>query len=285
MSTLSPSREPSPFTMLEHAFALLSCHPDPLSVPGAEIGQGVPDRPIPLDELRCRLLHPSCRYPTRDAAIGWLLTRAKAEGGVWTIGLAGMLLPGLRRAATPLKRACPGKAVDVEAEMLAGLLAAIATVAADRPRPATRLVWKARHSAEHLIRAELAERARPGHDPVSAEPPRPFGHPDLVLSRAVRAGVINADDAELIGATRLGELSLDEAANAWGCSYTAAKLRRLRAEAALVPWLLEGIRDGFEPEPTPRPGSEGVGRPRQGRRPDRRPGCATPPPPPITARR
>jgi hypothetical protein len=285
MSEVPSPHASSPFALLEHAFALLTCEPNPLSVPGAEIGHGLPERAIPLGELRAQLLHPSCQYPTRDAAVGWMLTRAKADGGVWTVGLAGMLLPGLRRAATPLKRACPGKAVDVEAEMLAGLVAAIATLAPERPRPATRLVWKARHSAEHLIRAELAERARPGHDPVSAEPPRPFGHPDLVLARAVRAGVISADDAELIGATRLGELTLDEAACAWGCSYTAAKLRRLRAEAALVPWVIEGIREGFEPEPPPRPGSEGVGRPRQGRRPDRRPGCATPPPPPTTARR
>ncbi|MHB8340612.1 MAG: hypothetical protein ACYDB7_05485 [Mycobacteriales bacterium] len=270
--------EQSPFAVLQRAFTLLTCDPHPLAVHGTEIGHGLPNRLIGLGELRSRLLHPSCRYPTRDAAITLLLRRAQSEGGAWTVGLAGVLLPGLRRAAGPLVRACPGKAADIEAEMLTGLIAAIATTRLGQARPASSLTWRARRAAEHLVRAELGERARPGVAPVSAEPPRPFGHPDLVLADAVAAGVISAEDAELIGATRLGELSLAEAATVWGCSYTAVGLRRWRAESALTPWLTERIRDGFEVKPAQNPGSKGGGRPRQGHRSGRRPGDATTPP-------
>jgi len=274
----SAGGERSPFAMVERAFALLSCDPHPLAVHGREIGEGLPDRPVGLGELRSRLLHPACRYATRDAALNLLLSRAQSDGGAWTVGLAGMLLPGLRRAASPLARACPGKAADIEAEMLTGLIAAIATMPADRAKPAARLTWRARRAAEHLVRAELGEQGRPGAHPVSSEPPRPFGHPDLVLLDAVAAGVISAEDAELIGATRLGEMSLADAALVWGCSYTAVGLRRWRAETVLTPWLTERIRDGFEVKPARNPGSNSGGRPRQGRRNGRRPGDATFPP-------
>lgn len=260
----------SPFDVLDDAFALLTAEPHPLAVNGPEVGPGLPARDIPLGELKARLLHPSCRYATRDAALDLLLAQARAHGGAWTVGLAGVLLPGLRAAAAPLIRACPGKAADLEAEMLAGLVKAIARTAPGRSRPAAHLTWAARHAAERLLRIELAERGRPDHRPVSAEPPRPFGHPDFILVAAADAEVISSEDAELIGATRLGELSLAEAAARLGCSYTAARLRRKRAEVALVAWIRDRAGE-FEPNRRQTPGSKGVGRTRQGRPRDRRP--------------
>lgn len=120
------------------------------------------------------------------------------------MGLAAVLLPGMRRAISPLVDACPGKEADLEAEMLAGFLNGLGRVAEGRPRPAGWLTGWAFDAAKQLVRNELAERGRPGHQPVSAEPPKPYGHPDLVLADAVAEGVICGDDAELIGATRLG---------------------------------------------------------------------------------
>jgi hypothetical protein len=149
----------SPFACLEEAFRLLCAGPHPLALDGALIEERLPNRAIPFDELRARLLHPACSYATRDVALNAVLDRARAEGGAWLVGVAGLLLPGLRRAAKPLTRACPGKAADIEAEMLAGLLAAVAAAAPGRPRPAARLVWAARRAGERLLRAEHAEQA------------------------------------------------------------------------------------------------------------------------------
>lgn len=279
-----PRPEASPFAMLEQAFALLSTGPSPLAINGTDIS-GLPNRPVPLGELRSRLLHPSARYTTRDAALTALVALARAEGGAWTVGLAGVLLPGLRRAVAPLASACPGKVADLEAEMLAGLLTALDRVPPGRPRPAGWLTGRAFDAAKALLRRELAERARPGHDPVSSEPPQPYGHPDFVLARAVSQGVICADDAELIGATRLGDVSVADAARAWGLSYKATRQRRLRAETALVAWIRHEIRDDFVAEPAGAAGSKGAGRPRQGRRPSQRPGMRPQPEPPTTQRR
>jgi len=239
MPPLHRPSEPSPFAALERAFAVLSAEPHPLALDGASVA-GLPARAIPLGELKARLLHPSTPYGTRDAALGVLIARAKAEGGTWTVGLAGVLLPGMRRALEPLVDACPAKQADLEAQMLVGFLAALARCAPGRARPAGFLCGRAYDAAKQLVRAELAERARPAHRPISAEPPKPWGHPDFVLARAVTQGVICADDAELIGATRLGEMTLAEAARAWDLAYKAAERRRQRAEVALVAWISEG---------------------------------------------
>jgi DNA-directed RNA polymerase specialized sigma24 family protein len=256
----------SPFNAPEEAFALLVEDPHPVTMRRTDVA-GIPMRPITPPELRSRMLHPSTSYAVRDAVLDALIRRAHADGGAWVVTLAGMLLPGLRRASVSLVRACPERADDIEAEMLAGLVAAIGAACPGRSRPAARLVWAARRSAEHLIREELSEQDRTRLLAHSAAPPRPFGHPDLVLARAVAEGVVCAEDAELIGSTRLGELNLRDAAEMSGVSYAAIKARRARAERALVTWLREGIV-----AKAPRiPGSSGAGRPRGGRRLDRRP--------------
>ena len=262
--------EPSPFAAVEQAFAVCCTPPRPLALDGAEVA-GLPDRPVPLGELKARLLHPSTPYAVRDGALGVLIARAKTEGEAWTVGLAGVLLPGLRRALEPLAETCPAKQADLEAEMLAGLLGALTRCPAGRPRPAGFLCGRAYDAAKQLVRKEMAERGRPARRAISAEPPKPFGHPDLVLARAVGAGVVCSDDAELIGATRLGEMTLEEAARAWGLDYKAAAQRRRRSEAALVTWILEETGPGFVADRRVPAGSKGEGRPRQGRRPQQRP--------------
>lgn len=280
-------RATSPFALLGERFHALCAAPDPLVVPAGAIA-GLPGRPVPLDELRARLLHPSCPSATREAAIGWLLGRAHADGQDWTVGLAGVLLPGLCTAVGSLVAACPGRCEDIEAEALTGLLDGIARTAADHPRAAARLRWLARNRARRLVRAELTEQDHRAGRPVSAEPPRPYGHPDLVLAAAVAAGVIRAPDAALIGDTRLGLLDLHQAAAALGISYQAAKKRRRRAEVTLADWLTDPhtgavlpaaqapTRKRFVADRANRPCSPGGGRPRTGRDTDRRPAVRHP---------
>jgi len=235
--------------------------------------RGLPDRAIALGELKARLLHPSMAFEVRDAVIGELVARARLEGGAWAVALVGVLLPGLRRAVWPLVQMCPGKAADIEAEALAALLAAVARCEPGRSRLASRLCWLARNAANRLLSAELAERARPANDPVSAAPRQPWGHPDLVLDKAVRAGVIGAADAELIGATRLGDEDLVDVAGDLGIGYSACHQRRRRAESALGAWLRSESYPQFEfvEKTAQTPCSSGGGRPRQGRSLDRRP--------------
>lgn len=279
----------SPFDTLEDAFGVLCAGPSPLALDGATVA-GLPRRPIPLAELRAILLHPSTSHRTRDAALGVLVARARTEGGRWTVGLAGVLLFGLRRAVSVLCDVCPGKGADIEAEALAGLIEGIAATEPTRRRLASRLIWLARNRAKRLVSRELAEVGRPGHHPVPDAPARPYGHPDLVLAEAVGEGVLCAEDAALIGDTRLGLLTVRQAAAALGLTPDNAYKRRKRAEGQVVEWLLGPEVGGAASQatnhqppdlrvqnPALTPYLVSGDRPRQGRSTDRRPAACQPP--------
>jgi hypothetical protein len=262
----------SPFDTLQKTFELLVTGAHPLAFDGNEI-DGLPNRLIPLDELMAILLHPSTDYEVRDAVVNALVAAAKRDSESATIGLAGVLLPGLRRAAYPMVKAFPDQAEDIEAEILVGFIKAVAEVELPRARLAARLTWLAHNGASRLIRREVAERGGPGNDPVSSAPRRPWGHPDLVLARAVRAGVISARDAELIGTTRIGDVDLAELATSQGITYGALRQRRLRAEHLLCDWLTGDEYLSFDvvAKVASTPCSSVGDRPRRVRSMDRRP--------------
>jgi hypothetical protein len=240
---------PFPFDTLEATFTALTRGPAPMALDGRQVGHGLPARPLGLDELRGVLLDPSLGFAARDAALAVLVERAKSYGGQATIGLAGVLLPGLRRAIAPLTLANPPRIWDLQAEALAGLLEAIAsfpTPARQVDRVAARLVWAAIHAAERLLDRERAWHARITTPSGSAPPPRPSGHPDFVLARAVHARVLSPQDAELIGETRIGRMRLSDLARTQGDPYKTLAKRRDRAERALVAWLLRDRMSNFE---------------------------------------
>src|SRR6266508_6596107 len=122
---LQMDRDPQVLDTLAAAFRLLVTGPAPLAVDGKEIHPSLPPRAIPLDELRDLLLDGHTSNSIRDAALAELIRRAKEERGAWVIGLAGVLLPGLRRVAGRLARDFPGESADIDAEVLAGFLEAL----------------------------------------------------------------------------------------------------------------------------------------------------------------
>jgi hypothetical protein len=226
-----------PFEVLDRSFRLLVGEPAPLALDGVAV-DGLPDRPIPLDELRSMLLHPSVGFDTRDTALTWLVGRAQTEGEAWLVGLAGVLLPGIGRRVYPLCRAFPRLAHDLEAEALAGLLQAVKRWRLGEDRVATRLVWAAARAAHRLLGREAAVGEREVSVGLDLEPPaRLATHGELVLDQAVAAGVLSQLDAELIAATRVEEVPLRLLAGRWGVGYEALRKRRQRAEAALARWL------------------------------------------------
>jgi hypothetical protein len=236
----SPTREVRPFEVLDRSFALLVCEPAPLTLDGRAVGHGLPARPIPLDVLRGLLLHPAVGFDARDAALTWLVGRAQTEGGGWLVALAGVLLPGIGRRVYPWCRAFPRLAGDLEAEALAGLLQAVRGWRLGEDRVASRLVWAAARAAHRLLRSEAALRDWEATVGLGLEPPaRQPAHGELLLGRAVRAGVLSRLDAELIAATRVEEVPLRTLAGRWGSGYEALRKRRRRAEVRLAGWLVE----------------------------------------------
>jgi hypothetical protein len=234
------------------------------------------------------LLRQSLPYPARDGAMAELVRRAKSSPE-WMVGLAGVLLPGLRRIAGRVTRQFPAETADIDAEILASFVEGVHGLDPRGIRIAARLLAIPWNRAKVAGRAAVAIAGRKVNANNHAAPPRPWGHPDWVLERAVKAKVISAKDAELIGATRLGETDLHSLAADRGIPYGTLRRRRFRAERRLVRWL---ANEGFA---VPKGSSKGIcscGSPSGGRAPAAK-CCAvahdtkevrTPPPPRLPRR-
>ena len=227
----------SPFDTLESTFRLLCAGPKPLAVDGREVRRPFPPRLVPLDELAGILLHPSTPYPARDRAVRLLFDRSRRHGGSWTVGLAGVILPGLRRALAPLARAWPEHQDDLEADALAALGEAIGSFDPTAEPVVGRLLWRITSHTRRRLAKEMAAAGRHVASLSSTEPRQPWGHPDFVLAAAARADVVSQDDAELIGETRLGGQSLHDYAAHRGERDGTLRMRRRRAERRLVCWV------------------------------------------------
>ena len=228
---------------IEQRFRLLCAGPQPLAVDGAQVGHGLPRRLIPLPELAAVLMHPSCGFEARDAVWRLLVTRARTGDAGWTVGAVGVALPGLRRAANRLARRFAG---DVQAALVTEFVAALGRVTIAQQAVVSRLLDAAQTAARSALRAsEPAASGEANFAPGSVLPPPPYGHPDLVLARAVAAGVLSAEDAELIGATYLEDVSVADYADRAGVSRWAVYKRRKAAETRLV----EAIRSGVLSDP------------------------------------
>jgi len=228
------------FDTVEAVFWSLCRGPSPLALPGGLFTPGR-RRPVRLPEARELLLWPGRMHPeTRDVVWSLLVRRAQSGGPEWVVAAAGVLLPGLRRAADRLRAGYPGDSEDLQAEVLTGFLAALRAVDPDAGRLAARLYWAGYRAGAALRHRDATAAGHRGAGVEAAAPPRPWGHPDFVLAAAVAAGVLRAQEAELIGRTRLEGVGVQQAAAELGVSRNALLLRRSRAERRLVTALRQG---------------------------------------------
>ena len=181
------SASPEPFDAADAAFRLLCAGPQPLAVHASKIAAGLPDRPVPLDELRVLLLHPSTGARARNQVWAELVRRARAGDPAWVIGLAGIAMPGLRRAAGSLAAAYRGDPADLQAEVLTGFLAAVHALDPDDLESvplASRLCWAAWRAGQQHACADAGWASpppRPGR--VARRPGPALGAPGLRARR------------------------------------------------------------------------------------------------------
>ncbi|MBB5801316.1 hypothetical protein F4560_001084 [Saccharothrix ecbatanensis] len=220
----------------QDAFIWLVTGPDPVSVDGRAF-PGLPDRRLPLDEVRDLLLARQCGQATKDAVWTHLVLRSRAEGATWTVAAVGVAMPALTSVAATLSVCFAVGEADIHAEVLSGFLTALSTVDLGRPRIMLRLRWAAYRSG-YRARSEALD----GPTPIapgfrSAVPRPPWGHPDLVLARAVAEGVLTSTEADLIGATRLEREPVSDWAARREVGTWAVYKTRKRAELRLVAYL------------------------------------------------
>jgi hypothetical protein len=207
------------------------------AVAGDLIGDGYRGRLLSLVEIRSLLLEPGL-VADKDTVWRYLVEQARAHGGAWTVAVVGMATPMLKRtAAIAASRFQAMRKDDLAAEILTAFLEHAAAMDLDRPGICLRLRWATwRATVKAATREEElpAVRIEAG---FSMPPSPPCSHPDVVLARAERAGVLTPAEADLIGMTRLDEVTLAEAAQCLDITVNAAKIRRQKAETRLVAFL------------------------------------------------
>jgi hypothetical protein len=110
--------DPSPFDTLETAFRLLAACPLPLALDGRTIG--LRTDAVGLVRLRAILFHPASSPAVQRLALVALVEQARRHRGAWVVGLAGVLLPGLRQEPADLRAERSASTCGV---VLTGLLA------------------------------------------------------------------------------------------------------------------------------------------------------------------
>jgi DNA-directed RNA polymerase specialized sigma24 family protein len=199
---------------------------------------------VAMDEVRRWVRHPATTNRVKNAVWALVVERAHREGAAWTIACVALALPYLVRTATELAAAHGAARHELDAEILTGLLTALA-----RLDPAAQPLWPrlqiaARRAGVDWLRRQTG--ARPGlreADFDSTPPPPTAGHTDLVLAAAVGAGVISAGEARLILETRLERLPTTTVADRLGITVAALLKRRRRAELRLAAALRETLLD------------------------------------------
>ncbi|PWW53141.1 hypothetical protein [Actinokineospora spheciospongiae] len=227
-----------PLDSVRAAFEWLVTGPRPLSIEGRHF-PGLPRRRVPLDELRELLLGADLPMPTVDSVWVHLVTRSRDEGDAWTVACVGLALPALFAVAAGLCSRFADDHRDIHGAILTGFLAELAGMDLGKPW----VLWRLRCAglrAGHLAIRDALARPTPSDEDFHGEKPAPpWGHPDFVLARAVAAGAITGEEAELIGSTRLEDHTLTAAAAERGVGVTTLHWARSHAEARLLAWLTE----------------------------------------------
>ncbi|MDG4803670.1 hypothetical protein [Micromonospora sp. WMMD980] len=250
--TATPTDWPdSPLNAAQVAFEALTGDPDPLTIdcdlvnPDGDLN--VPAGVLPLTQVRDWLLEHPRDVQARDAVWAELIRQARLDGPEWVIAAVGMAMPVLRRYTRQLAASYGGDLDDLEAEILAGFLAALRDrVDLAQPAPYAALCrfgWRAgftlRQQASEYTTVDDVE-----HVTGPRTPRMPYGHPDVLVNRAVRLGVIDAEDEFPWIEVRLGRKSVEKVAAGLGITAAAMRMRHGRIDTRIAEALASGVLTG-----------------------------------------
>jgi DNA-directed RNA polymerase specialized sigma24 family protein len=240
----------SPLAAAEAAFAALTRDPDPLTLDldMFDPALGLPRGPLSLSAVRDWLLRHPDAYPARDAVWRELIRRARSQGPQWMIAAVGAAMPALRRYAGQLCARYLGDAEDIDAEVLTGFLTALRDrVDLAKPAPYAGLcmaAWRAGWQLR-LQQAQTQPVADIEHLPAESRTPRmPYGHPDLLVRRAVMLGILDPVDEQPYIDVRLDRRPAEVVAAVVGISVDALRMRLRRVDARLAESLAAGVLTG-----------------------------------------
>lgn len=222
----------TPFDTLRRAFAALLADPCPLVLPAGELSFLSPGRDLSLPQVKAMLLAPSTRAGVKRELWSAIVVRSQSGQSAWTVAAAGLAYPALAGRVLRVCRTSPGDAHEIQAEILVEFLTALKSVDVQDPRVtdvAGWLAWRAMTASRGFRRREAAATGCGAGLPSAVIPLFPAGHPDIVLARAVRGGIVTREEAEWISRTCLGEESAAALAEEFGMGLSTFYRRRLEA--------------------------------------------------------
>jgi hypothetical protein len=231
------------------AFTALCTGPDPLSLDCDALGDGLglPPGIVALPALREWMLSHPRHYAARDAVWRELILRARLHGPAWVIAAVGMAMPALTRFAGRLAAGYRGDPNDLDAELLTGFLEMLrGRLDLTGSGLYARLCFGAWRAGRAARAADTSQVPVEDLDRVTGprSPGRPYGHPDLLVERAVTLGVIDEQDAALFIEVRLAHRAIEPIAAAAGLSTDLVRRRLDRAAARIAEALTEGLLTG-----------------------------------------
>ncbi|WP_435124464.1 hypothetical protein [Micromonospora tulbaghiae] len=249
MSVSDTAWPASPLDAADVAFAALTTDPAPLSIDLDMFGpdDGLPKGVMALSAVRDWLLAHPRAYTARDVVWRELIRRARLCGPQWVVAAAGMAMPALRRYARQLSAGYRGDPDDIGAEILTGFLAALRDhVDLARPAPYAALC-RAGWRAGHALRLQDGE-FTPVEDVEHVVGPRtprvPYGHPDVLVRRAVGLGILDQCDEQPYIDVRLGRRAIEPIAAGLGVTADALRMRLGRIDTRIAEALAKGLLTG-----------------------------------------
>ncbi|WP_328421631.1 hypothetical protein OG470_06175 [Micromonospora sp. NBC_00389] len=245
----------SPLDAADAAFAALTCDPAPmtLDLDTVDPGTGLPGDVMTLPALRDWLLAHPRAYTARDEVWRELIRRARLDGPAWVVAAVGMAMPALRRYASHLSAGYGGDPDDIGAEVLTGFLAALrdrVDLARDAPYAA---LCRAAFRAGYALRQQAGEYTsvdNVDHVTGPRTPTVPYGHPDLLVQRAVGLGILDREDEQPYIDIRLGRRAIEPVAARLGITVDALRMRLGRIDTRLADALAKGLLTGVTSQQT-----------------------------------
>jgi hypothetical protein len=241
----------SPLDAVDAAFAKLTCEPEPLSLDLDQLSDplgddsGLPGGVIALPALQRWLLKHPRAYTVRDLVWRELIRRARLDGPAWVIAATACAMPALRRYAGQLHTGWAGDAYDLDAEILTGFLTALCDrVDLARPAPYAALckaAWRAGYELRQRDGAEAIPVEDLEHVTGPRTPKRPYGHPDLLVRRAVLLGIVDACDEQPYIDLRLGRRAVEPIAARLGIATDTLRRRVERIDERIAHALAAGM--------------------------------------------
>ncbi|GAA4574350.1 hypothetical protein GCM10023176_41230 [Micromonospora coerulea] len=239
----------SPLDAADAAFAALTCDPAPmtLDLDMFDPGTGLPADVRTLPALRDWLLAHPRAFTARDEVWRELIRRARLDGPAWVIAAVGMAMRALRRYASHLSAGYGGDPNDIGAEVLTGFLAALrdrVDLARDAPYAA---LCRAAFRAGYALRQQAGEYTsvdNVDHVTGPRTPTVPYGHPDLLVQRAVGLGILDREDEQPYIDVRLGRRAIEPVAARLGITVDALRMRLGRIDTRLADALAKGLLTG-----------------------------------------